>query len=272
MENVQQDTVKTQIGPWAHIPVWVLTLGLKGSELAVYVALRSFADRTSGEAHPHVKTIAQRAGVSERTVERALSRFRELDIMTSQQWHRVDGSIGGCHYLLRDIPVSPPPDGDVATPPTGMSPPPDGDVGTRTHQRTHQKNQPTTKDVRLHVDHAEALAWVVVDGTGEIGPTITRKTLMVECRRLASLAWTPEDLRWAVDGRVWTGCHAGAVIEWLRGLKEHRTVSKGRPEDAQGRFTACPLHPTEPAGRCTQCAREAVQAPAAWRDCTLKTP
>jgi len=38
--------VTTESGPWGMVPVWVLGLGLSGSELAVYVALRSYADRS----------------------------------------------------------------------------------------------------------------------------------------------------------------------------------------------------------------------------------
>lgn len=139
------DIVTTQVGPWAMVPGWVLTMGLKGAEIAVYVSLRTFADR-GGEAHPKVKTIAERAGVSERTTERALARFRALGMMRSEQWYRPDGSVGGCRYHMRDIPPSdngsPPPDGDVATPPTQVSPPPDAGVGARTPQGFTPKEHP----------------------------------------------------------------------------------------------------------------------------------
>ena len=85
------------------MPVWVLGRGLTGSELAVYVALRSFADG-SGSAPVQVRTIADRARVSERTTERAIARLRDLDMLTTSQAYRGDGSIWGCTYTLRDVP------------------------------------------------------------------------------------------------------------------------------------------------------------------------
>lgn len=88
------------------VPVWVLSIGLKGAELAVYVSLRSYAD-VHGAAHPHVKTIAQRAGVSERTAERAITRMRDLGLLTTIRRYREDRSIAGCEYTLRDLPLEP---------------------------------------------------------------------------------------------------------------------------------------------------------------------
>lgn len=99
-------TVTTQTGPYAIIPVWILGVGLTGSELATYVSLRSFADR-GGEAHPRVRTIAARAGVSQSSAERAIRRMRDLGILHTVQLHRPDGSISGCSYTLIDVrPVS----------------------------------------------------------------------------------------------------------------------------------------------------------------------
>jgi DNA-binding transcriptional regulator YhcF (GntR family) len=61
------------------IPVW-----LSGAEFAVYVALRSFADRY-GEARPHVRTIATRAGVSERTASRAIAVMRDKGLLRTDK-------------------------------------------------------------------------------------------------------------------------------------------------------------------------------------------
>lgn len=97
-------TVTSEIGPWAMVPAWVLSVGLKGAELAVYVSLRSFANM-QGAAHPHVKTIARRAGVSERTAERAIARLRDLGLLSTTRRYRDDGSIAGCDYTLRDMPL-----------------------------------------------------------------------------------------------------------------------------------------------------------------------
>lgn len=277
MENVQRDTVTSEVGPWAMVPIWVLTY-LNGSAVAVYVALRSFADQ-NGAAHPRVKTIAERAGVSERTVARAITEMRELNLLRTLQWARPDGSIGGCHYYLRDLPpsdVSPPPLTQLSPPPdTAVTTPPDTAVTTpltqlseQEHTKEHtSKNTPTTQGPPTLADRARGLADVVVGGCGPIGRSITRKTLDEACAPLAAQGWTPKDLKRAVDGRTWNDCRAGAVITWLRGLTSCPPVrSIGDPRSAQGFAPPCPVHPSEPAGHCTKCASEAVQAPMNWRD------
>ena len=290
------DIVTTQVGPWAMVPVWVLGMGLKGAELAVYVSLRSYADR-GGDAHPHIKSIAERAGVHLVTAKKAIARFRELDMIRSEQWYRDDGSIGGCRYHLRDVPpgtaVSPPPDEDDATPqePSGYqggSPaatrvvaqrlPGGGPAAT---SRTHQENTPeehTTITAPPADDLAAHLADAVMDGCGDLGRTITRGPLLRETQRLAALGWTPRTLRKATRDRNWTGCHAGAVIAWLRDLEAppardrvlaeaRRTggwVIHGRPDPL---LVPCPEHPEHPAGHCPACFAEATDGPpAGWRD------
>jgi hypothetical protein len=274
VENVQQDTVTTEVGPWAMIPVWVLGIGLTGAELAVYVALRSYADR-GGSAHPRVKSVAERAGVTTRTAERAISRMREMDIVMTAQWHRDDGSIGGCHYRLRDIPptvvsaptdtaVGTPPDTAVGTLPTQPSEPSRRSRRSKNTPENTPETTPTTSDRPTLADKAADLADVVVGGCGPIGRSITRKTLVDECTTLAGLGWTTPDIRQAVLGRTWSGCHAGAVITWLRGLSS--PPARGLSSSVTGLAHPCPLHPEEPAGRCTQCDCEAVHAPTNWRD------
>lgn len=142
--------VVSQVGPWAMVPVWVLAVGLTGAELAVYVALRSYADR-QGDARPYVRTLALRAGVSPRTAERALARFRELNLVRTTQRRRPDGSTAGLAYRLRDVAPRPavsggpderdggPPDERDGGVPTGLS-----------GQRTHQENTPTNTQDQKH--------------------------------------------------------------------------------------------------------------------------
>lgn len=124
----------SQAGRWAMVPMWVLPL-LTGTELQVYVALRSFADRR-GEAHPFVRTISQVAGVSVRTVEKAISRMRVLGVLSSERLTRKDGTNGGCRYFLRDIP---PTQERGGYPSSGTGTKPSSGTGQRTHQLvTHQ--------------------------------------------------------------------------------------------------------------------------------------
>ena len=95
-------TVTSQIGPWAMVPVWVLGCGLKPSELAVYISLRSFADQ-SGAAWPRAKTIADRAQVTVGTARNAIQQMRKLGLLTTAERRRDDGSTAGLHYRLVDI-------------------------------------------------------------------------------------------------------------------------------------------------------------------------
>lgn len=112
----------TEIGPWGMVPIWVLdvtdTKGqrLSGADLRVYVALRSFADR-SGRAHPFVESIADRARVGKRSAEKSITRLRSLGLVSTTRRYRDDGSIAGCDYHLRNDPpghMTGTPTGDMA--------------------------------------------------------------------------------------------------------------------------------------------------------------
>ena len=140
-----EGAITSEIGPWAFVPTWVLGL-LAGAELAVYVSLRSFADRR-GEARPHVRTIAERAGVSERTAARAITAMRSKGLLTTTRIHGAGGSIVGCNYNLRDLPP-----GDLCgtTPGATQAPPPLTQVSPPSRRGcqdkgTHQRNTPEKK-------------------------------------------------------------------------------------------------------------------------------
>jgi hypothetical protein len=151
--------IHAQTGPWAMVPGWVLHVGLTGNELAVYVALRTFAGRT-GEAWPRISVLADRAGVSRSTVDRALARLRQLDLVRSRTNRRPDGSVTGSRYWLRDVPpqdviVTPSPDlperhRDVPPTSAGDVPPTSpADVAG-----THQGTPHGTEELMLTADAA----------------------------------------------------------------------------------------------------------------------
>jgi hypothetical protein len=98
--------VITEIGPWAMVPVWVLSKDLKPAELVTYVALRSFADRAGG-AHPRAETIAERANLSVGTVRNSIQGLRSKGLLTTTERRRADGSLAGLTYKLFDIDPSP---------------------------------------------------------------------------------------------------------------------------------------------------------------------
>lgn len=108
-------------GPWGMVPIWVLDPGqylpavdpatlkegddkpLNGTDMRVYVALRSFAD-PEGLCWPTTRTVAERANVGKSTAEKAIGKLRRIGLLTSEVRHRGDGSISGCLYRLRNDP------------------------------------------------------------------------------------------------------------------------------------------------------------------------
>lgn len=162
--------VTTQIGPWAMVPAWVLKY-LKGSELAVYVALRTFADR-EGYGYPKTKTIADRAGVAIKTCRTAIQNMRRLEIVHTKERHRGDGSLAGYDYFLVDIE---PDNGRGVLPGEHPKPPAETqETAAQTgysqestpllpgeHPRTHQINTPVINS--LNTENSSSLVPTVAD-------------------------------------------------------------------------------------------------------------
>jgi len=98
--------VVSEIGPWAMVPAWVLSKGLAPAELAVYISLRSFADRQGG-AHPKARTIASRAMVAIGTARNAIQSLRDKKLISTEEMRRPDGSLAGLTYRMRDIDPTP---------------------------------------------------------------------------------------------------------------------------------------------------------------------
>ena len=100
--------IRSQVGGWAMVPNWVLTIGLRPGELAIYVAMRSFADR-NGQCWPKADKIAERAcGASVGSVHNALTKFRKIGIITSEPWPRANGATGGVIITMCDLPPNRP--------------------------------------------------------------------------------------------------------------------------------------------------------------------
>lgn len=95
------DTLVTETGAWAYVPQWILRYKLNGSEMRTYVALRTYANQ-QGVAWPKVKTLAERAYVDVSTAEKAISKLRNLGLLTTTVRRRDDGTVYACTYMLRD--------------------------------------------------------------------------------------------------------------------------------------------------------------------------
>lgn len=122
--------IGNQVGPFAATPVWIfdpelylpgvpdatkLVPGdekpLTGAELRVFIALKSFANG-EGHCYPHVQTLADRAKVTHRMTEKALSKFKRLGwVVAERKYRREDGKvwITGCEYWVIDVCPSPVP-------------------------------------------------------------------------------------------------------------------------------------------------------------------
>lgn len=93
--------VTSQVGPAAWVPAWVIAY-CTGADMNVYVALRSYADR-SGEAHPRMSTIANRACVALKTTEKSIQKFRKYKLLTTKEVFRAGGGLDGWEYRLTDL-------------------------------------------------------------------------------------------------------------------------------------------------------------------------
>ena len=60
--------------PWEAI-------GLKGSELATYVSIRSFKNSKTGKCYPSMQTIGKRAGYSLKTIQAAKRSLRDQGLL-----------------------------------------------------------------------------------------------------------------------------------------------------------------------------------------------
>ncbi|WP_407706182.1 helix-turn-helix domain-containing protein [Actinotignum urinale] len=66
---------------WHKMPRAIYELGLTGNQIALYGALMSFADNR-GQCFPSYKALAERAGMSEKTVKRGLRVLASKGVVT----------------------------------------------------------------------------------------------------------------------------------------------------------------------------------------------
>lgn len=93
-EHIDPDRVTSDIGPFAIVPVWLLETGASGNAIRIYAMLASYADRTTGAAHPARSTLAKRLRISTDTVDRGTRELEDLGAVTVQSRYKYD-SAGG---------------------------------------------------------------------------------------------------------------------------------------------------------------------------------
>lgn len=102
-DSTSQDTLGSQVGPWAMVPVWVMSMDLTPGEFKVYVALRSFCDR-NGHCFPKMRTVADRANLGISAVRNAVQKLRKLGLLTTAEVRRsADGGLSHLQYRLVDL-------------------------------------------------------------------------------------------------------------------------------------------------------------------------
>ena len=67
--------------PRRFVPVPWEAIGLKGSELATYVSIRSFKNSKTGRCFPTMRTIAKRATLSVRSIRMAKQSLRDHGLL-----------------------------------------------------------------------------------------------------------------------------------------------------------------------------------------------
>ena len=67
--------------PRRFVPIPWEAIGLTGSQLATYVSIRSFKNSLTGRCYPTMRTIAQRASLSMRTIQAAKQSLRDQGLL-----------------------------------------------------------------------------------------------------------------------------------------------------------------------------------------------
>lgn len=123
--------VSSETGPWAVVPLWVIT-GASAIGVKLYALLAAkWANRETASCFPSKRSIGSLLGVSESTVERAIKELVEIGALRVQPRTRQDGSPTSNLYTL--VQVAPEPEGASATP---AGPTPDPRTRTTNHTQT----------------------------------------------------------------------------------------------------------------------------------------
>lgn len=126
---------------YALIPTdWLESGDLSAPDIAVLCALASYAD-AEGVCWPAIATLADRAGLSDRSARRSLARLSTLGYLEWDQRRRSDGTRSSSLYRLTDRPTA-----RVAASPTAKSASANGQGG-RAEVEPREHNQYTPTDV-----------------------------------------------------------------------------------------------------------------------------
>lgn len=108
--------IKSDVGPFAIVPDWLIQAGVSDGGLRLFVALAMRADRESGECWPSRKTLAAEMAVTDRTIDARTDELEALGAVSKRPRWTEDGDRSSNAYTVNYAkPVSPPPVTGVAT-------------------------------------------------------------------------------------------------------------------------------------------------------------
>jgi hypothetical protein len=98
-----RDSFRSQLGPFAMVPVWVLRDAKDAQAVYLYAILSRYANRER-RAWPKHDRLAAEMGVTDRSVRRALARLKAIHAVQTSPHRRADGTVDGTEYLLVAVP------------------------------------------------------------------------------------------------------------------------------------------------------------------------
>jgi Helix-turn-helix domain len=88
----EQDQIRSDTGPFAMLPEWVLDADISDRAVRLYTILALHADRNDGTSFPRRRTLARRLSCSVDSVDRAVKEL--LGIRALQREHRMEDPAG----------------------------------------------------------------------------------------------------------------------------------------------------------------------------------
>lgn len=167
--------VTSDIGAFAIVPEWLLTLGISANAIRIFATLALYADRNTGKAHPSRAALAKRCQVSRSTVDRGLEELEQAGAIEIHERYEDDGDEGARRqtsngYRIsyanpehRSVVTPPIPESDEgAIPESDEAPlPRSDDPGTRT---TLNQNQPEPENTLPAAPEYDPVKGIRVDG------------------------------------------------------------------------------------------------------------
>lgn len=93
------DILRSQIGPFVIIPVWVLERCTDPRALRLYAVLATYAN-SEGRAWPSTRELASEMDVSARSIERAIDLLRKAGALRTEVRRNAHGSVVGLDFVV----------------------------------------------------------------------------------------------------------------------------------------------------------------------------